>query len=143
MSTMGASDPGFVSPRSRRLRTVGLILLIAAVGMTLYGSLSLMPGLKRAIKREAHVSAALSGGRPLASLDPTVRAKVVRARRAAAVQVTFAYSYWAVCALLVAVLIVVAWLDVREVQRRYVDQRIRLFAETAQALTRDRIDKSN
>jgi hypothetical protein len=140
---MSATPPAyrsFISPRSRRLRTIGLVLLVAALGMMLYGTLSLMPTLRHAIHRETQTATALAAGRPVSALEPAVRARIQHARKAAAAQAIFAYTYWAICALIVAALIVVAWLDVREVQRRYIDQRIALFAETAQRLKRDRED---
>ena len=57
------------------------------------------------------------------------RPEAEQARRAAAVRVAFIGAYWSVCFLLSAALLVLAWLDVREVRRR--------LLETQRALSRD------
>lgn len=123
-----------LSARSRRLRTIGLLLLAAVIGMTLWGGLSLMPSL-RASSRAAHraVFSRTHRGETAATAAtmraPEQRAADERERKALLAKVIFAYAYWTVCGLLVLGLLGVAWLDFREVLRNYSARRRKLWME--------------
>src|SRR5581483_1656699 len=122
-----------LSARSRRLRTIGLLLLIAVLGMTLYGGLFLMPSL-RASSRAAQRAVFSRTHRgetavPATMRTPEQRTSDERDRKALLTQVIFAYAYWTVCGLLVLGLLGVAWLDFREVLRNYSARRRQLWME--------------
>ena len=106
---------GIVTPRSRRLRTVGVLLLAAIAGMTFYGLVVLMPAIHHA-----------------AELHPL--AVSVHMRRQLFTRVAAAYAYWAVCGLLICAAMVVAWLDFREVSRTYAAQRRALWEEATRSI---------
>ncbi|MCS6776470.1 MAG: hypothetical protein RMJ43_12210 [Chloroherpetonaceae bacterium] len=113
-----------ISARSRRLRIVGAMLLLAALGMVAYGSLVLMPGLRRAVAAAPrHVERRLPGGR----VERTP--EVERWRRALATQILFAYGYWTFCGALVLTVVLVAYLDFREVSRNYLARRQAIWSD--------------
>ena len=106
-----------VSQKSRRLRTVGLALLVSVLLMAGYGVFSLMPTL-RAEKERYAVSHPLIAGKA----DHSREGKIL------ATQILFATGYWSACGVLVLSLLTVAWLDVREVTRNYALQRRQLWS---------------
>ncbi len=116
MAETGHFHAGFefrLTMRQRRLRvlTMFVILLIGAmvaVGVRhpFFRSAG-SPGV-RALAREAVM--ARRSGRP-------ATAKAERARRAAAVRVAFIGAYWSLCFMLSGSLLILAWLDVREIRR--------------------------
>jgi hypothetical protein len=129
-----------VTPRSRRLRTVGLLLLAAAVTMALYGFLVLMPSLKHIVAAAPASSATVVTGKTTVahpagrSWNEHLSQMSRKERRVAAAKVIFAYGYWSVCGLLVISMVFIAWLDLREVSRTYLNQRRAIWTETAQRL---------
>lgn len=126
-----------ISARSRRLRTVGLILLVATVSMALYGALVLMPRFSRSIKAEAQV-AGISASHSLVAPASALTFRQRRARRIALTQAVTAYAYWSVCGLLVTAMLVVGYLDFREVNRTYMAQRLHLLQETTLSLQKSK-----
>jgi len=131
-----------ISPRSRRLRTTGLVLLVAAVAMALYGLFVLMPSLKRAVAAESRQVPSIHKER-LTTATNLVRtpsggtsqaARIRRAHHVVAVKVLFAYGYWITCGLLVVAMVFVAWLDLREVSLTYLNHRRAVWADTAASL---------
>ena len=127
-----------ITPRSRRLRTTGLVLLVAAITMALYGFFVLMPSLKRSLEASKGAGPIIQSVSPAAGTTAAARSRndvhSVRIRRVAAVKVLTAYAYWTVCGLLVVAMVFVAWLDLREVSRAYLNQRRAIWAETASSL---------
>ncbi len=154
-----------VSARSRRLRVTGIVLLVAVLGMSLYGVFALMPSLRRTVPhgtggmdaasaKEIAVNRANAGedtaqrkgtadrasaARPAANKTDTPRTGeslrssgglTERERRAAFSNILFMYGYWSVCGLLILALIIVSWLDFRELGRNYDAYRARLFAQS-------------
>ncbi len=132
-----------ISPRSRRLRTTGLFLLAVIVVMALYGYFSLMPSLRisaarlaaQANARPAATNSAVttSGNRVLPTAKPTNAQDAVarmprQEREAQAAKIVFAYAYWGVCLSLLIALMLVAWLDFREVGRNFDQQQAAIFA---------------
>ncbi len=114
-----------VSARSRRLRTIGALLLCAITGMTIYGLWVLMPAIHHA-----------------AQVHPLLAS--VHVRRQIFTRVAIAYAYWGVCALLLCAAMVVAWLDFREVSRTYAAQRRALWDEATHSISqRDRSNGSS
>ncbi len=123
-----------VSQRSRRLRTVGIVLLVAVVAMVSYGYLRLMPSVAESLRDNpvrTNINA-VTHGAGTGLLEP----KMTRSQRLGKLRVAVALAYWGVCALLLVGLVAVAWLDLREVSRRYFDERRSLWTEAV-----DRIDK--
>lgn len=113
-----------VSARSRRLRIVGAMLLLATLGMVAYGSLVLMPGLRHAVvTTPRRLEQRLSDGR--VERDPEVE----RWKRALATRILFAYGYWAFCGVLVLAVVLVAYLDFREVSRNYLARRQAIWSD--------------
>ncbi len=124
MDTQSTDTPsvyyGIVSPRSRRLRTIGIVLLTAVVAMALYGYFVLMPSIERSLRENPIPRPSISAGpsRPGGDKPSTSRAQRIRK-----FQLAVALAYWGVCSLLLVSVVMVAWLDFREVTRVYVEQR--------------------
>ena len=145
MTEMPSAYQGTVlSARSRRLRTIGLLLLAVVVGMAVYGMSALMPPINHAAARLAQEESQ-SRGAPTAASSGQATAHtathLATLRRNLKVQVAVAYAYWGVCALLLISVLFIAWLDLREISRNYVDQRRAIWSEAveranAEALSR-------
>lgn len=118
-----------ISPYSRRLRTIGLVLLVAALLMALYGGMVFMPRL-RANRQTLRTHIAQTASDPVANSNALTSEKDLK--RLAKAQTLFVYSYWSVCGLLLIALLVVAWLDAREVARNYLRQQVQLISEVAE-----------
>lgn len=142
-----------ISPRSRRLRTTGIVLLVAIVLMATYGVITLMPSLYSATHRldqiatdRLHqnsamktvvVSETVQGSVPLISFSgarmvpPTERLRpnglTEHEHKEIVAQLLFAYGYWTLCGGLIIGLIVVCWLDFRELARNYDAERHRIY----------------
>ncbi|HLJ54814.1 MAG TPA: hypothetical protein VKT77_07210 [Chthonomonadaceae bacterium] len=116
-----------VTPRSRRLRTVGVVLLAAVLALTLYGYFGLMPAIERTLRRNPEVAASTPRLSP--ALDAASPA-AARAHRVRKLQIAIALAYWGVCSLLLVGAIVVAWLDFREITRTYVENRRAIWADS-------------
>lgn len=144
-SKLRSVQQGIVSARSRRLRTTGAVLLAGILLMSLYGVFGLMPKVRAAAKRVSQsrtiVEAQRSGSAAVMRLSvrtpitPEVR-QTRKLERALAAQIIFVWIYWTVCALLLLGLLLIAWLDFRELSRQYENERISLFAETAAQVAR-------
>ena len=131
--TQPAAYQTMISPRSRRLRTVGILLLLAVIGMSVYGARVIMPPLRAASRNFAlRHPASVSGNRN----DPAAKA-TRRERRVMQVQLLSADVYWLICGLLALAAIVVAWLDFREVSRNYLAERRALMRESARRIAPD------
>jgi hypothetical protein len=88
-----------LSPQQRRLRTVTAVVLVVILLMIVFGM----------------TSPFFHPARP-AVLTP-------RLQKALTVRILFIGSYWIVCTLLACSLIVLAWLDLREVRRKLSEAR--------------------
>ena len=128
-----ATSPAYgniISARSRRLRTIGMVLIGAILAMVLYGMTSFMPTLRHTkddLQR-------LNGGKPISIFREKAKTPdEERLRKALAAQLVFAYGYWAVCGILVLSAVFVAYLDFREVTRNYIAQRRAVWTEMADA----------
>jgi len=108
-----------VTYKSRRLRIIGSLLLIATLGMAVYGGLVLMPSLRSA--KEAVPAQTLDSRTPQA----------IRAKNVMKTKLIFAYGYWSVCGILVTATLLTAWLDVRETSRSYLEQRKSIWSAVA------------
>lgn len=136
-----------ISARSRRLRTVASVLLAGILAMTLYGYFRLMPSLRVAAARmeqttKRSTAAAANSASHVTPAQRTAQDTVARMsqreRDAQAAKLVFAYAYWGVCLSLLVALMLVAWLDFREVGRNFDQQQAAMFAaslknETQQA----------
>ncbi len=118
-----------ISPYSRRLRTTGIVLLIAALLIALYGGLVFMPRL-RANRQALRTQIAQTASDPVAKSNTATTGNDLK--RLAKAQTLFIYSYWSLCSLLLIALLVVAWLDAREVARNYLRQQVQLISEVAE-----------
>ena len=98
-----------LTPRSRRLRTIGAVLLLAIIVMAAIGAIWVGPLVH-------HVPAA-------ALASPAARKRKLLA------DIAILYSWWGIVTGLVLLLLIVAWLDVREVARSYVEHRQSLWTE--------------
>ena len=130
-----------VSARSRRLRLIGTLLLISVLGMTLYGYFVLMPSLRElphiappadqnsAVTTLARVPGHTTVGTGIIKVNTSNADYKLseQARKTALAKVIFVYGYWSVCGVLIIGLILVSWLDFRELTRAYEDQRQRLY----------------
>jgi hypothetical protein len=120
---------GLITARSRRLRVAGALLLAAIVLMSLYGYFRIMPGFRQSSVHPAHVVAQRTGG-PVLKVPPGVVLTPVeeRARRVVIAQLLFVYFYWTVCGVLILAVLIIAWLDLREIMRTYDTQRAAIWA---------------
>jgi hypothetical protein len=105
--------------RQRRLRVLTAVVLVtigAMVGLGMTHPFFRSAGSPevRSLAREA-VIARRYGMKP--------RPEAERARRAAAVRIAFIGVYWSVCLLLSGLLLILAWLDVREIRRKLAEAR--------------------
>jgi hypothetical protein len=132
MANAASPYENLISARSRRLRTIGVILVVFVVGMAVYGATSLMPSLRRTSALYRQQTRAVEQARfadPQAGAqEESVRQQTKKVLRT---QVIFAYGYWTVCGTLLVSLLFVAWLDFREVTRNYLLRRVALLNETA------------
>jgi hypothetical protein len=131
-----------VSARSRRLRTIGVLLLIAILGMSIYGVRVVIPSHHRA--RIAYTQATTGvenhTANPPAAPSNQTAANVSAPdhyRKALLARTIFAELYFLVLLLLVIFTLIVAWLDVREVMRNYMSQRRVLWGEAALRARKD------
>jgi hypothetical protein len=132
MPASGAPRTGFdfrLTLRQRRLRVLTGLVIVMIVGMVGFGTRHPFfrsagsPGV-RALAREA-VIARREGREPAPDAE--------RARRAAAVRVAVIGAYWCGCFALSGVLLILAWLDVREIRRKLVEaQRVLARSDPAQ-----------
>lgn len=120
-----------VSARSRRLRTVGSLLLIAVIGMALYGYFSLMPRLNAAIQTYHRLEMKTDQPVRAVAQTPAAAAELERARKVHKVQIAFVMAFWGAWTLLFFALLVIAWLDAREVLHTYVQQRRAVWQDVA------------
>ncbi|MCX6382850.1 MAG: hypothetical protein NT023_25780 [Armatimonadetes bacterium] len=125
---MSAGTPyqNLISAQSRRLRVIGIVLLVMILGMCVYGGRVLMPKLRenRAPLHNSTVQATSSS----TALSPV---KAESLRKLAKAQLLFFYAYWGVCFALIIALLVVAYLDFREVSRNYLRLQVSLLSNTA------------
>ena len=146
-----------ITPRSRRLRTVGLVLLAAILCMVAYGARVLMPNVRHEVEvqRARNLLPAPPVSAAGVSAGDTARARTgatletqrqeraqARARKVAFAKVAVAYAYWGVCMLLLLAVLFVAWLDWREVARVSLSQQFALRAEAIQTMSRPAPDDS-
>ena len=117
-----------ITARSRRLRTIGLMLLVAVLGMSIYGGAVLMPSLRQT--RDA-VRAEMSQTTTTSIQPQYTTPEQKRLRAAMKAKIIFAYGYWGVCLVLLTTLLIVAWMDFREITRRYLHAQVALLAESA------------
>ena len=128
---------GVLSARSRRLRTGGSLLLLALLGMGAYGYLVLMPTLRVAQAGYARIQIGRPNGqvRPPGTTQPATTGMPApereRARKVLLTNLIFAYAYWGIWTALFVALLVIAWLDAREVWKNYLTQRAVLWTEAA------------
>jgi len=122
----GTPYQNLISAQSRRLRVIGIVLLVMILGMCVYGGRVLMPKLRenRAPLHHSTVQATSSS----TALSP---AKAESLRKLAKAQLLFFYAYWGVCFALIIALLVVAYLDFREVSRNYLRLQVSLLSNTA------------
>ncbi len=127
---MSAGTPyqSLISARSRRFRTIGLVLLTMVLGMSIYGGSVLMPKLRenRALLRSQTTSA---------TAPSTASSSEKSLHKLAKAQILFAYAYWGVCGTLIIALLLVAYLDFREVSRNYLQMKITLLAESSKSIS--------
>ena len=122
-----------ISAKSRRLRAFALVLLAMVLAMTLYGYYSLMPSLRVAASRieqdnKRPPTTASGSANHATPTQNTVARMSQRERDAQAAKLVFAYAYWGVCLSLLVALMLVAWLDFREVGRSFDQQQAAIFA---------------
>lgn len=127
-----------VSLRSRRYRTFMTILLGIILVMSLYGGFSVMPKV-RAIKERADLPsltriAKSQPGPGLTAQEITHAQRTVKARK---LVVYLALAYWGVCSLLIVSVVLIAWLDFREMARNFALQARSLRQETVATLQQD------
>ena len=123
---------GVISLRSRRLRTVGIALLVVLLLMMLYGLFALMPAMKTATTLAAAASQKAEAQK---IVNPAESARTLRhIHRLLGIKVLFAHVYWLACSLLAFAAMLVAWLDFREVARRYRTARRSLWEDAANRL---------
>jgi hypothetical protein len=107
--------------------------------MALYGYFGLMPSIERSLRDNPVPPGSISSA-PRTARPPVESAPPSRAERVRKLQVAVALAYWGVCSLLLIGVVVVAWLDFREVTRSYAAQRRAMWTEAVGTVQRDRSD---
>jgi hypothetical protein len=122
---------GFVSSRSRRLRTIAALFLLVIVAMAVYGTRVLVPGINRvaaiAVKPAVHPQGNLVSPIPRRNTVTPLNVSKKEAR-ILKFDVMFVAAYWVVWIVLILSLLLVVWMDLREVSRNYLDQRRELWS---------------
>jgi hypothetical protein len=130
-----------ISARSRRLRTIGTLLLAAVALMTFYGAFFLMPSINRAVAARHAAQERMAADRAVGTSGKTAPLEtpghLTRSQKAEKLQVAVVFAYWGVCALLVIAALLVAWLDLREISRTYIQQRRQLWIQTTDRIVPD------
>ena len=98
--------------------------------MAVYGYFSLMPSLRVAAHKNAPATISHTTVRSSAKNSDIVTDMSRQEREAQAAKLVFAYAYWGVCLSLLIALMLVAWLDFREVGRNFDQQQAAMFAES-------------
>jgi len=122
---------GIISSRSRRLRTIAAVLLAAIIAMALYGTHVLVPRINRAAGVATAQAAATKAAPPTPDIEHKRISRLNLTRKEARVlrfDVIFEAAYWTIWTLLVLSLLLVAWMDLREVSRTYLNQRRELWS---------------
>jgi hypothetical protein len=119
-----------VSPRSRRLRTIGLVLLATVVLMVIYGYFGLMPALRRSVHVDSTPSS-FSHNSAVENGSQTDSTQSDHERRIRKLKASAGLAYWGVCSLLLVGAVFVAWLDLREISRNYVAERRAMWTQAA------------
>lgn len=109
--------------RQRRLRVVTAVVLLLVVGMVGLGLNH--PFFRSAGDPEVRGLARQAVFARTANQTPSEEAE--RARRAIVVRIATIGAYWSLCFALSVVLLVLAWLDVREVRRKLLDARVSML----------------
>lgn len=127
-----------VSPLSRRYRSLGMMLLIAIVGMSVYGWAAVMPGVRQAVGRpDTPELTRMAKAQPGPDATPKQIAHAKRTLKARGVVVALALAYWGVCSLLLLGVLLVAWLDFRESARNFALESRVLRQQTIVTLQQD------
>ena len=114
-----------ISLRSRRLRTLGIALLVVLLLLTGYGILALMPAMKSATMRYS-VETHKINARKIAAPEESAQT-LRRMKRLMVMKWLFVDAYWLTCGLVAFSAMFVAWLDFREVSRQYIQERRSLW----------------
>ncbi len=118
-----------ISLRSRRLRTVGIALMVVVLALFFYGVFGLMPAMKSAA---ALHTAAIQKAEAQKAIHPGESMKTIRRiHRLMGIKLLFTDAYWLTCGLFAFAAMVVAWLDFREVARRFQTARRSLWDEAS------------
>ena len=127
------------SLRQRRLRMGALAILLTVLGMVAFGMANpffrvVASPTVRELAREG-----IRKHRAGADLTPAER----RARDVVRTKLIAIYGYWTVCFLLTSGAVLLAWLDIREVQRRLAAEHIAAVRELAEAARKEQMRKGN
>jgi len=135
MSDPDSPSPGKVlalTPRQKRLRVatallLGLIVVMVGMGIMhpFFRSVA-APDVIERVRRE--IQAERMAGSAPKPYSPE--------RRAVIVKLIVLYSYWTLCFLMALSLVVVAWLDLREVRRKLLMARRDMWKETVEEMHR-------
>src|SRR5207237_124271 len=101
------------------------------------GSLVLMPAVNQSVAARRAERARIAATAPPGTVRTTAPAQphsLTRAEKAERVQVATVFAYWGVCALLVIAALFVAWLDLREISRTYLQHRRKLWTQAAETM---------
>lgn len=122
------------SLRQKRLRMAALAILLVVLGMVGFGTVH---PFFRIVASPSVTELAREGirkHREGAPLTPAER----RARDAVRTKLIAVYGYWTVCFVLTGGAVLIAWLDIREVQRRLAEEHIAAMRELAEAARKER-----
>jgi hypothetical protein len=124
-----------VSPRSRRYRTLVMVLLAIIMVMSVYGGFTVMPRVHQAVGRpDTPQLARIAASQPGPDLTPKQITHAKRTLQARKVVVALALAFWGVCSLLMVLVLLLAWLDFRETARNFALESRALRQDTVVAL---------
>ena len=122
-----SNENTLISPKSRRIRTCGLMLVGSMLFCTLYGVIFLMPKLSqlRARSHALNSSTVLFPSTNLVAERAMERTRN-KEQRIVLMNAVFIYAFWCFVGLLFIGAILMAWLDTREVARNYLEEKRKL-----------------
>ena len=124
-----------ITPRSRRFRTIVVILLAVIILMSIFGFYRVMPAVHRSVGRSDTLELRrMADAQPGQDLTMQQIAHAKRTLKARTVVIYMAMAYWGVCSLLMVAVLFLAWLDFRETTRSFALQARALRQETVATL---------
>lgn len=132
-----------ISLRSRRIRTLGVALLALVIGLCVYGYCFLMPSLHvpqsaarlAGLQQELRVAQSSTPASPVHQAE--IQTRLDRTKKLLKTELLILYGFWAVCGTILLMLMLLAWMDLREVARVYAQERRAIWTDAIAKTAKD------